>query len=940
MNFDPNDPRITAHALGEPLDAEAEAFIREHEADPAFQEAVEEIQQTAALLATAFAAEPETVETVDEESVLANVSQPAKPPSRFKLFVFSSPRIAASLVLFLGLAGALGWWLVQPEKFTATATVQVLRPEFEGENVLVCGNDFQVKVGIAESNALAQAAAERLSTADRDLLLKGHPQMDSWVESATAEIMRITTVEPDRKAYQFDINVQHPDEQLAAKVANYLADEYINYNVKRNIEISMRTVELLRTSTEQQRQKVEEIREEINEYRKSFKRLGFAPDGYDAKKAQLAQAEATYAELKRKSQTEMAQVALVSADARIVSKATAGEETIMVAEYAAPPPAPESVGAKDRDALIQESLKPANRPKARIAVTNVSQINLSDQDVNMPVVDSRVSGYAGVAAVSNEKQRVAINGLNSIAVDRYWSDSPDSSVDFSNSSVDFFGVKRESQRLPQEPFNREGYDLIKDNEFVTPQVEPLSTFSIDVDTASYANVRRMLRGGQLPPLDVVRIEELINYFDYDYSVPETGEHPFSVNTEVAPVPWAQEHYLVRIGLKGYEVPWNERPASNLVFLVDVSGSMSSANKLGLVKQALTELSLRLDRRDRVAIVVYAGSSGLALPSTTADNQETIQHALEQLKSGGSTNGGQGIELAYQVAQKHFTEGGNNRVILCTDGDFNVGVSDRGQLTRLIEDKAKSGVYLSVCGFGMGNLKDDMMESLSNSGNGNYAYIDNMREARKVFGQDLSGTMLTIAKDVKIQVEFNPANVAAYRLIGYENRMLAAKDFNDDQKDAGEIGAGHTVTALYEIVPVGADSAALPQDSVDPLKYQQTEGNSATQSNSASKSEFSDEWVTVKLRYKQPDGDTSTLMSTVVNGPSEDTAPSADFQFATAVAEFGLLLRKSEYAGEASWPAVIERARDALGANQGGHRSEFVELARKAQALSSPLPESD
>ncbi|MEO0795576.1 MAG: VWA domain-containing protein [Verrucomicrobiota bacterium] len=482
-------------------------------------------------------------------------------------------------------------------------------------------------------------------------------------------------------------------------------------------------------------------------------------------------------------------------------------------------------------------------------------------------------------------------------------------------------------------WNREGYDSIEENEFIAPKAQPISTFSVDVDTASYANTRRFISQGSLPPADAVRIEELINYFDYAYpnpdwnvNAPKVG-HPFSVTTEVSSAPWNPKHTLVRIGLQGFEVPWDERPANNLVFLVDVSGSMDQSNKLPLVKQALTELIQRLDRRDRVAIVVYAGSSGLALPSTTADNYETIEHALNNLQAGGSTNGAQGIELAYATAQKHFIDDGNNRVILCTDGDFNVGVSDRGRLVSLIEEKAKSGVFLSICGFGQGNYRDGMMESLSNKGNGNYAYIDTANEARKVFGEDLTSTLLTIANDVKIQVEFNPANVGAYRLIGYENRKLAAQDFNDDKKDAGEIGSGHSVTALYEIIPVGIESD-FSTSTVDKLKY----GENSLSAPATSDSEFANELMTVKLRYKLPDEDTSTLLSTVINKLDGSTATSADLQFASAVAEFGMLLRDSQFKGNSDWDSLIQRARQSIGKDPSGIRLEFIDLARRAQGI--------
>ena len=473
--------------------------------------------------------------------------------------------------------------------------------------------------------------------------------------------------------------------------------------------------------------------------------------------------------------------------------------------------------------------------------------------------------------------------------------------------------------VPQ-PFQREGYDRIEENEFMSVLDNPLSTFSIDVDTASYANMRRMIESGTRPNPDAIRIEELINYFQYDYAQPD-DETPFSVNVESAAAPWKSEHHLLRIGLKGLEIEKDERPAANLVFLVDVSGSMGSPNKLPLAQESLKLLVEQMGEQDRIAIVVYAGASGLSLPSTTANNQETIRHAIDNLRSGGSTNGGAGIQLAYKVAAEKFIEGGINRVVLCTDGDFNVGMTDDGSLTRLIETKAKSGVFFSAIGFGRGNYQDSKMEQLSNKGNGNYAYIDGKQEARKVFVDDMLGTLHTIAKDVKIQVDFNPAEIQAYRLIGYVNRKLAKEDFNDDKKDAGEIGAGHTVTALYEVVPTGVD---FESRSVDASKYQRP-STEATNSK---------EWLTVKLRYKQPDGDTSSLLEVPFegrNGRGFDAA-SDDFRFAASVAGFGMLLRDSERAGDLTMADVIDMARQSKGRDERGLRGDFVELARKAREL--------
>jgi Ca-activated chloride channel family protein len=472
------------------------------------------------------------------------------------------------------------------------------------------------------------------------------------------------------------------------------------------------------------------------------------------------------------------------------------------------------------------------------------------------------------------------------------------------------------------PFNTETYDHIRDNAFILVAQDPRSTFSVDVDTASYSNVRRFLQDGQLPPKDAVRIEELINYFPYAYE-PPTGAAPFAVHMETAACPWKPSHRLVRIGLKGREVPRGERPPSNLVFLIDVSGSMNEPNKLPLVKAALRLLVEQLQPEDRVAIAVYAGASGLALPSTPASDRGTILSAIESLSPGGSTHGSAGIRLAYETATAHFIEGGVNRVILATDGDFNVGVTSPGELVRLIEDKRKSGVFLTALGFGMGNLKDATLEKLADHGNGSYAYIDSLSEARKVFVEQVGGTLVTIAKDVKLQVEFNPAKVKAFRLVGYENRVLAHQDFNDDTRDAGDIGAGHTVTALYEIVPPGV---AVDVPGVDPLKYQST-GSQRPVSTSG-------ELLTLKLRYKQPDSDHSARLDVPVedSGRSFQDA-SLDFRFAAAVAAFGMALRDSPYKGDASLRTIQEWARSGLGEDEGGHRAELLTLIAQARRLS-------
>ncbi|HET9983225.1 MAG TPA: von Willebrand factor type A domain-containing protein [Longimicrobiales bacterium] len=469
-------------------------------------------------------------------------------------------------------------------------------------------------------------------------------------------------------------------------------------------------------------------------------------------------------------------------------------------------------------------------------------------------------------------------------------------------------------------FNTEAYARIDENPFLAVTANPLSTFSIDVDRASYSNLRRFVAEGQRPPADAVRIEEMVNYFTFDAPEPPAGR-PLAVVTEVAPAPWAPAHRLVRLLLRAPSVAADRLPPSNLVFLVDVSGSMDEPDKLPLVKSSLELLVNELRPEDRVALVVYAGAAGLVLPPTPGDRKEVIREAISRLEAGGSTAGGAGLELAYRVARENFRAGGNNRVILATDGDFNVGPSSDAEMVRLIEEKRKEGTFLTVLGFGTGNLKDSKMEQLADHGNGNYAYIDDLLEARKVLVHEMGGTLHTVAKDVKIQVEFNPARVRAYRLIGYENRLLASEDFNDDAKDAGELGAGHAVTALYELIPAGAASDT-PVRVPDSLRYQRTR----VAADAASHPEL----LFLKVRYKDPDGARSKLLEQpVLDG---GRAPSGDFRFAAAVAELGMLLRGSEHRGAASLDQVLALARAGLGEDPGEYRRGFVRLAERIGAL--------
>jgi Ca-activated chloride channel family protein len=475
-------------------------------------------------------------------------------------------------------------------------------------------------------------------------------------------------------------------------------------------------------------------------------------------------------------------------------------------------------------------------------------------------------------------------------------------------------------------FNTEAYAASTDNPFLTVKEHPLSTFSSDVDTASYSNARRFLGEGTLPPRDSIRVEEWINYFSYDYAPPE-GDQPVAIRTEVSDCPWKQGHRLVRIGLKTRPIEQAAVPARNLVFLVDVSGSMQQPDKLPLLKTGLGMLARTLRSQDRVAIVVYAGASGLALPSTAGNEQDEILGALDALRPGGSTNGAEGIRLAYRVAREHFIRGGINRVILATDGDFNVGTTSLGELQTLIEEKRKTGVFLTVLGFGSGNVKDSTMELLADKGNGNYAYVDSAFEARKVLVREAGATLVTVAKDVKLQVEFNPARVASYRLVGYENRLLAKEDFNDDKKDAGDMGAGHAVTALYEVVPKGAPAPAGLAPAVSPLRYQ-------TDGTLAAAAELS-ELLTVSVRYKLPNQDTSSkLVESVRDRAVPFAQASIDHRFAAAVAQFAQVLRGSPAVGRSTLEGARSTAAGALGSDPTSTRREMLALIERAQRLSA------
>ncbi|WP_336128900.1 YfbK domain-containing protein [Mesoflavibacter sp. CH_XMU1422-2] len=580
-------------------------------------------------------------------------------------------------------------------------------------------------------------------------------------------------------------------------------------------------------------------------------------------------------------------------------------------------------------------------------IKNASQLVSNKQQEHSNVTQALTGQVAGVAVINSSGQpgntaNIRIRGYNSINDNEplYIIDGKISSKDDLNTikarkvsevkvaknfvgqalygdkgkyGVVFVKTKNSNYVLPDiESIENESYTKIHENKFKTVSASPLSTFSIDVDKAGYSNVRRLINNGQFVPANAVKIEEMVNYFNYNYPQPK-DEHPFSIHTEVAKTPWNQDTKLVKIGLQGKIYENENLPAANLTFLIDVSGSMGSPNKLGLLKQAFKLLVNQLREKDKVSIVVYAGAAGVVLKPTSGKHKDIIIEALDNLESGGSTAGGAGIQLAYKLAQENFNKKGNNRVILATDGDFNVGASSDQDMEDLITEKRKSGVFLSVLGFGYGNYKDSKLETLADKGNGNHAYIDTMQEARRIFESEFGGTLFTIAKDVKLQVEFNPNKVQAYRLIGYENRLLADEDFIDDTKDAGELGAGHTVTALYEVIPVGVKSEFI-KDEID-LKYTDKKANN----------NYSDELFTVKFRYKKPDEDTSIEMVHVQK--DETTEASENMNFASAVALFGMQLRQSQFYNNASQDLVIQLAEKGRGEDKNGYRAEFIRLAK-------------
>jgi len=870
----PDDPRLTAYALGELDEIERTQFESELLDSPEGQRAVVEIRQTADLLRRELAAEavPSDVVGTNAEATIAqslDVSRPvvddvptsqvihadwAGSPRAARLSALDSPRsrrmaFALAACLLVAVGGVLALSTSPRGRELASAYWETDDVQFASSKAAVSTNNPTPKAtenGVIRTHGLIEDLYEK-SAADP---FEVNSFTQTQIEHARGEEQAAPASTTPTKDVTYTVG--KPVREARTKVVEYTVN---GQKVRREVPVTVTKSESIARAP-------------------GARRIG-----------------AIRSKLARDSRVGLNSQSVFSADLDIPFR----QDSLAIQQ-------PQYGGL---DPKLSTSLQTMVTP--RIIIQEEEEFNLTGQPIaarKKELAEARAKLEGEIAdEVSKGKSPTAENEkLRKLSLAK---------LELELAEIE----KSESDH------NTEAYARIVENALLGVAENPLSTFSIDVDTASYANMRRFLNQGSLPPPDVVRIEELLNYFSYDYA-PPTDDKPFAVHYEVAACPWDGNHRLVRIGIKGKVIENDKRPASNLVFLIDVSGSMDDPAKLPLLKSGLRLLVDKLGENDRVAIVVYAGSSGLVLESTGGDHKESIVASIEQLQAGGSTNGGSGIELAYQQAVKHFIKGGTNRVILCTDGDFNVGVTNDGDLTRLIEDKAKSDVFLSVLGFGEGNLKDATMEKLADKGNGNYSYVDTINEARKVLVEQMSGTLVTIAKDVKIQIEFNPAQVAGYRLIGYENRMLAKEDFNDDKKDAGEIGAGHTVTALYEIVPAGKPVEA---PKVDELKYQK--------SNRLSDAAASGDLLTLKLRYKAPEGTQSTALEYPLKDSGADFGKaSADFKFASAVASFGMLLRHSNYKGTSTFDGVLEIAESSKGEDKAGYRTEFIELVKKAKQV--------
>jgi len=866
MKFSTDDPKLTAYALGEMNEAERAEFERELARSPELRAAVEEIRATAAALQSEFASEGKAAPGMDASEVLARAAAADKVvpfPHRTVAFTAAITALAACVV------GLLAWqfWFkdAHPNVKMAALPRQPITV-FVTNTAIVSGAPLIIPVLVPSPGPGA-------------------------VQGTTAPV---TSVVPVKIA-----NVPQTNETLAL-VAQLVADgkQLTESNQLTEAESKLKTALKLDPDNR--------------------------PAAYYLDRVYAGQFASVSGLGERLSITNAVTFVPQSNRGNTPAQNRPTKNLPTPNSYARQNAAPPGAS----DALINSGIiggGSGNRVMSGFSAEQYDRLPPKDPHGGVVYSVNGVGYSYEIAANELAKQHPGFVDLDSLTEQ--------------SSDKRFFRVREESELMDKSglgsvyrktPINspvNPGYVPLVENPFRPSRENPLSTFSIDVDTGSYANVRRFLNSNQLPPRDAVRLEELINYFPYHYA-PPTGEHPFSVNIESAGCPWNAGHRLLRVALKGKEIAPGKRPPSNFVFLIDVSGSMQPSERLPLIKQGLRQLVKRMTESDRVAIVVYASEAGVKLASTSCANKEKILAAIDALEAGGSTNGEGGIREAYRVASENFIKGGVNRVLLCTDGDFNVGVSDQNQLVEMIQEKAKGGVFLTTLGVGTDNYKDALMQKLADKGNGNYHYLDSLEEAQKVLVEQMNANFVTIAKDVKIQIEFNPSQVGAYRLLGYEKRLLRKQDFNDDTKDAGEIGAGHTVTALYEIIPAGAESQPI----VDDLKYQKSFARPANLSTTEGAA-GSKEMLTLKLRYKKPDGDKSQLLEIPHSDPGVTYGrASSDFRFAAAVASFGMVLRDSQFRGGASLDAVLELAEAAKGDDENGYRAEFINLVKKAQTL--------
>jgi Ca-activated chloride channel family protein len=867
----PDDPKLTAYALEELSGAERAEVEALLKSDPAARAAVEEIRALAAQLEGALAAEPLTEGAQETGATGANISGKERAPKRADSAEADDP---------------------YRKKFVRFPYVWV------GTLAAAC---FAVMVALREDGPTKLAEQQAKEAAATGVAANGVSNGGAAREQAVQEVVSDNRMQKTPGTLSVDAQTGAP------------------------------SVLLVKDAEESAAIPAPEVPAQSTEAALSSSAIGSA---LSAPPSFVADSEPLKTTLTYANTTPTTAGVVASAPAR---------ETEGAAQVSAVPPAP----AKRNDGVAMAS----NAPVPQVKRSYGDKSSGASEEVILlsafEVSSDRSRGYlaggtAGHKGRANIRPATGREGATASAGSVY------GRTDLFVPAGPQMNFRAKSTAPARHQFNTEAYAFLPESDFFRVRSSPLSTFSIDVDTASYANVRRFLDQGMRPPRDAVRVEEMVNYFNYRYAPPSNEvKEPFAASMEIATAPWNPAHRLVRIGLKGREIATEDRPAANLVFLLDVSGSMSDENKLPLVKESLRLLVEKLRSDDRVAIVTYAGNSGLALPSTLVAKKTEILAVLDELSPGGSTNGAMGIQLAYDIAKANFITGGANRVILCTDGDFNVGTTSDGELTRLIEEKAKSGVFLTVLGFGMGNLKDSTLERLADKGNGNYGYIDSRAEAQKLLVEQAGGTLVTIAKDVKLQVEFNPAVAQAYRLIGYENRALKKEDFNNDKVDAGEIGAGHTVTALYEIVPVGAPAPETSAGDVDALKYQPTAARNETSSDGAAVAaganktdveagdKTSEELLTLKIRFKEPTVDVSRKIEIpVIDTGAAFEAASKDFKFAAAVASLGMILRESAHTGKSDYDRVISWAEAGKGDDADGRRGEFIELVKKARALSA------